>query len=333
MKNIILSFDYELFFGDVPGTVQKTLIEPTNHLLDAMDEIGAKGSFFVDYLMLKYMTAENDETRAEAQIIITQLQDIVKRGHRIELHLHPHWVDAKWLNGKWDFTDYTHYRLSSFSKEEVTKMFVEGTRYLEEIARKVDDNYKVLAFRAGGWAVLPFGVMREGFEKAGIKVDSSIMHGSVIRTPNYILDFSNTPLKETYCFSDDVMKEDVKGGFVEAPISSLQFDSITFLLSLFWFKRHRDVLMHTTDGTHNRSCDPPMQQERTTRWQLMHRRRPFSLDGVASPFVINRMIKSDKRNLIVFISHPKDYLPVSSLTIIGMKGKGYKFCTYKDIIK
>ena len=41
-KKIILSFDYELFFGDKSGTVQKTLIEPTNALLDTMDKAGLK---------------------------------------------------------------------------------------------------------------------------------------------------------------------------------------------------------------------------------------------------------------------------------------------------
>ena len=59
MKQAILSFDYELFFGDNSGTVQKTLIEPTNIMLDALDTINAKATFFVDYLMLKYLKKEN----------------------------------------------------------------------------------------------------------------------------------------------------------------------------------------------------------------------------------------------------------------------------------
>ena len=33
-KKIILSYDYELFFGDKSGTVKKTLIEPTNLILE-----------------------------------------------------------------------------------------------------------------------------------------------------------------------------------------------------------------------------------------------------------------------------------------------------------
>lgn len=46
MKRAILSFDYELFFGDKSGTVQKTLIEPTNIMLNVLDEVGAQATFF-----------------------------------------------------------------------------------------------------------------------------------------------------------------------------------------------------------------------------------------------------------------------------------------------
>ena len=59
MKRAILSFDYELFFGDKSGTVQKTLIEPTNIMLNVLDEVGAQATFFVDYLMLKFLEKEN----------------------------------------------------------------------------------------------------------------------------------------------------------------------------------------------------------------------------------------------------------------------------------
>lgn len=38
-KKVIFSYDYELFFGIMSGTVQKTLIEPTNLLLDCMESV------------------------------------------------------------------------------------------------------------------------------------------------------------------------------------------------------------------------------------------------------------------------------------------------------
>ena len=41
-----------------------------------------------------------------------QIEDILKRGHRIELHIHPHWLDAKYCeDGSWDFSDFTHYSM------------------------------------------------------------------------------------------------------------------------------------------------------------------------------------------------------------------------------
>ena len=136
-KKIILSYDYELFFGDRSGTVLRSLIEPTNLLLDAMDSVSFKGNFFVDWQMLKYLKEANTErTLADHQLIIDQLKDMVYRGHRIELHIHPHWVDAKYNgDGTWDFSEFRHYSLNSFSEKEIVDMFVEGTNLLTNIAR------------------------------------------------------------------------------------------------------------------------------------------------------------------------------------------------------
>ena len=93
VKKIIISFDYELLLCDESGSVQKSILDPTNQLLNALDAVGGKSTLFVDYLRLKYMDAENDVTRNESRLIKEQLKDIVKRGHRIELHIHPHWGD------------------------------------------------------------------------------------------------------------------------------------------------------------------------------------------------------------------------------------------------
>ena len=110
-KKIILSYDYELFFGDQSGTVEKTLIEPTDKMMAAMESVGARGNFFIDYLMFKYLEQNQDERSIhDLDLLKNQVRDMVKRGHRIELHLHPHWVDAKYNgDGTWDYSDYTHY--------------------------------------------------------------------------------------------------------------------------------------------------------------------------------------------------------------------------------
>ena len=159
-KKIILSYDYELFFGDKSGTVLKSIIQPTYKLLDAIESVGLKGSFFVDWQMLKNLKEANTErTLSDLRMIVDQIHDIIRRGHRIELHMHPHWVNAKYNgDGTWDFSDFSHYMLSTFSVEDITSMFVEGCNLLNSIAREVEPAYSIVAFRAGGWAVQPFSM-------------------------------------------------------------------------------------------------------------------------------------------------------------------------------
>lgn len=73
--------------------------------MDSLESIGAKGTYFVDYLMIKKLRdIDEEKARKDLLLIEKQLVDIVKRGHRVELHIHPHWLDAKYLgNGEWDF--------------------------------------------------------------------------------------------------------------------------------------------------------------------------------------------------------------------------------------
>ena len=139
MKTIILSFDYELFFGSLSGTVLKTIIEPTYKLLDSMDKVKLKGNFFVDYLMIKRLKDCQDHyCQKDLLYIEKQLCDIIRRGHRIELHLHTHWYDAIYLgNGLWDFSNFSRYSISSFSIGEINDLFLEGVSYLNTIGSSV----------------------------------------------------------------------------------------------------------------------------------------------------------------------------------------------------
>jgi hypothetical protein len=90
MKKIILTFDYELFFGCNSGTVKKSILEPTEKILMALNDVKGSAVFFIDYLMIKRLLNENDQTKNEANQIIEQLKKIIAQGSRIELHLHPH---------------------------------------------------------------------------------------------------------------------------------------------------------------------------------------------------------------------------------------------------
>ncbi len=304
MKSVILSYDYELFFGDQSGTVLKTLIEPTNLLMKFMEEVGYRGNFFVDWQMLKYLKLINTErTLSDYLLIEEQLKEMVRRGHRIELHIHPHWVDAKYNgDGTWDFSDFTHYSLNSFTEIEIIRMFEEGTALLTAIARQVEPDYKICAFRAGGWAVQPFNVLKKAFSKTGIIIDSSVMPGSYAQEEGSYYDFRQAPNPKSgyYYFVDDVCVESDIKSFIEVPISSMKIDipyRILRRLYMILVKRIHRI----ADGTHFRKNALSYSGiARSTNVGVL------TLSGV-NPWCIRFNQWRCKSEICCYIDHPKDF--------------------------
>ncbi len=327
-KKIILSYDYELFFGDKSGTVQKSLIEPTNAILDAMESVGFKGNFFIDWQMLKYLKEVNTERTTKDLILIrNQLKDIIRRGHRIELHIHPHWVDAKYNgDGTWNFDEFRHYSLNSFNEQEIIEMFVDGAELLTQIAKEVDPKYELVAFRAGGWAVQPFTFLKKAFQKTGIVIDSSVMPGLRAVLEHSYYDFTMAPNEEVgyYKFDSDVCVKNDGGNFIEVPISSTPHRYINRVVnkcySLCGIK-----CQVKTDGTHLRLNDSFHDTQEPNNSLI-----PFTISPI-TPFNCLLYLLSDKRKLLCYIDHPKDY---SNYTIKGIYyiSKFAESISYKDLL-
>jgi hypothetical protein len=335
MKKVILSFDYELFFGIKSGTVMKTLIEPTNKIMDILERCGLIGNFFIDVLMIKYLKQNTDlRSTDDIKMIEEQLRDMIRRGHRIELHLHPHWVDAKYNgNGTWDFTEFKHYSLSSFSEVEIIQMFTKGVDYLNTIGSAVKSDYKVCAFRAGGWAVQPFKKLQKSFLAANIKIDSSSSYGAYNLHPNFYYDFRNIPLKYAYRFEDDVCKENEHGHFVEVPISFYRHSFIGLLVTFFDTLMHSDFRTKQTDGTHLRSDMPDINCKFKISYLigLFTNYRMLNFSNI-SPRNIIRYLNQSKNDVVCFIDHPKDLTNSTIEGISKLKGVAISL-TYIDLIK
>lgn len=325
-KSVLLSYDYELFFGDRSGTVEKTLIYPTYRLLDIMESCGFRGDFFVDWQMLKYMHMQDDQVaQRDYALLEEQLRDIIRRGHRIELHIHPHWVDAKYNgDGTWDFSDFSHYSLNSFSDTEIMKMFEEGTDLLTSIARQVEPNYKLCAFRAGGWAVQPFNILQKAFAKSGIIIESSVMRGEYADKGDSFYDFRSAPYKKTgyYHFFDDVCKEMQDGPFLEVPISCVEYGILYKVISRFYsllFGHPRCL----TDGTHSRA--------RTESSQISHKNISLTLSRVNPINIILNQFRC-KTDLSCYIDHPKDFTDNTERAIRTLSKIRRRSIHYQDLV-
>lgn len=326
----IFSFDYELFFGSNSGTVQKSIIEPTNILLDCLENNGLRGSFFIDYMMFKTFEKTNDVIVSSDLVSIkSQICDIVRRGHRIELHIHPHWIDAKYNgDGTWNFDEFKNYSLAAIPEESVLKILAEGKEYLENLARSVSPDYQIIAFRAGGWAIQPFSHLRNAFIKLNIKVDSSASYGHFNSTKNCSYDYRRMPRKCLYRFENDVCIEDKNGAFLEVPITSFHYPVVLFLYDWLCRKLPKDNRPYS-DGTHIRFGEHKTIWKKITD-RFVHNRGMLNFSGL-SFLSIEYGIKKNRTNVICFIDHPKD-LSLGAIKRINQYGRRFESISYIDLI-
>lgn len=337
MKTVILTFDYELFFGDRSGSVERSLLVPTQKILDTLEQVGGKAVFFVDYLMLKRMHSECVETQRDAFLIEEQLREIVRQGSRIELHLHPHWLNAKYLgNGNWDFSDFSHYTLDSLAEDVVTDLFIEGTSYLNEIARSIIREYRVSVFRAGGWAILPFSKLKEGFAKAGLYIDSSVCRGRFINGYTYSVDFRDSPRADIYRFSSNILKAEPDGIFTEVQIATFRFNPFTYVLNSMYRKINRRKLVCQTDGTHSLSkyenaylANKSHPSGKIPLWKRFWMESGFAINETSKWAFLFYVIFS-RRAVCVVMGHPKDFNDLTTENILFL-GKIARLSVYGDL--
>ena len=230
MKQIILTIDYELFLGKETGSVKSCMIDPTEKLDNILSINNSKMTVFWDILHFyklleleeKYIELKNDRIAIQDQIV-----NLVKKGHDIQLHLHPHWLDAKFLNGKWVFT-YERFKLHTLSNTNDSKdinsilgCVTIAKNLMEQIVREVDKNYKVYIFRAGGYLIEPFDKIKEALYENGIYVDSSVCPELQNESNIFSYNFTNYPKENIYRFDARINEINTNGKFIEIPIASI----------------------------------------------------------------------------------------------------------------
>lgn len=226
-KRLILTYDYELFLGSESGKVNDCLIRPTNQLISIMDETSVKAVFFVDsvYLMrLKKQGETHTACTIDFKKIELQLQELIRKGHYVYPHIHPHWLDAVYLPDKneWQLDNIVKYRFCNITKAEQRQVFEGSLNILKEIIHVVDPGYVIDAHRAGGWSVQPFTNFYPLYNEFKFKYDFSVINRFYMFTRAQYFDYSAIPEKDIYFFEDDVAVEKPDGKFIEFVNSTLR---------------------------------------------------------------------------------------------------------------
>ncbi|MBM3185711.1 MAG: hypothetical protein FJZ67_05365 [Bacteroidetes bacterium] len=290
---IAITWDYELFFGNNPGTVEKCLLEPTNELLKIAELTQSKFTFFVDAGMIVYGSKQKDFER-ENELIQNQIKEWDSNFHETGLHIHPHWQDARY-DEKWVF-NVDRYKLSDFNNLEIESIFDEYYSVLKDIV-----NSEIISFRAGGWCIQPFKNLKNSFNKHGLIIDSSIFRGGENFNPPYSYSFKNLPNLEKWSFDDHECVFNENGLFTEIPIASKRY-SPWFFWKLFILGRLNKFL-HKPIGDGIPVKGGGSKKDLLTKYHKLC----LSVDGY---FVteIEKTIKEEEKKgstLLVIIGHPK----------------------------
>ncbi len=298
--NIFITLDYELFFAQHSGSVEKSIIEPTNKLLEATEKFMVKLCFFVDAGYLVQLEKYKDTFPAlqkDYELITHQIKYLHDNGHDIQLHIHPHWEDTTYHDNQWHMNT-TRYRIHKFTQQETEQIVAKYKKALTDI---VGDT--IFAYRAGGWCIQPFSHLKSALKKHGIWLDSTLYKNGYKDNSTHYLDFRNMPDKTEWRFEDDPLVEDNNGSFLEVPISS------TTVSPLFYIKyalaRKFDKIAHQIAGD-----GKGVGREGKDNLEMLTKFTPAvaSIDGYRLSYLqktLNQYVKkSDGKNFVV-MGHPK----------------------------
>lgn len=215
---ILLTLDYELFFGSRTGSTEHSIIRPTERLVEMARSLHIPLVFFVD---VAYLLALKREMHKDMQLardydaVCKQVQALSRAGHEIQLHIHSHWEDCEWSAGQWHM-DTRRYRLHDFPADDITRLC---KAYSDEL-RNIAGPDHAFAYRAGGWVVQPFEKIAGALAAVGARIDSSVFPGGRADANEHRFDFSAAPSQGHWRFSNDPTQPDPAGHFLEVPISS-----------------------------------------------------------------------------------------------------------------
>lgn len=230
-RDVIFSFDYELYLGIKSGSVSKCVIEPVAEILKILQCHRANAIFFIDttwLLKLKELSGRYQDARTDFDKVMSQMKEMATAGHYLFPHLHPHWLDARYLDAinQWQLADYSKYHFHSLDKEQRELLFSNSIALLNEIILPVQAGYSPCGYRAGGWSIEPFSDFEPFFRKYGIR-----------------FDFSKIENAAPYTFSKNMTRDNM-GEFTEFPISSLNIKPLAglwnrVLLKYLWIANDR----------------------------------------------------------------------------------------------
>lgn len=319
---LLLTCDYEVF-GDGSGCLEKCVIHPANKLMQICEEAGARMTFFVDvceYWAFKQAESEGYVSNNPATQIEHQLKDAIKRGHDVQLHLHPQWLEYSYEGEENWVLKMDWWRLPQVynNEEEFIELFLQGKRSLEELLQPIDSNYKCVSFRAGALCIQPEDVVLPALRKAGFKYDSSVAPGLYREDDNSYLDFRKNDQVFQYPVSRSLSEVDYDSTFYERPLLVSSFNALEKIYFKLIRKSGLSNRPHDCQSKANTSINTNDNMVKRLFDKLKPDNRVLDLTGAISAHELFHILKKgykkvehlkfdkEEMNEVVAISHCKN---------------------------
>lgn len=326
MIHLILSLDYEIF-GNGSGDVMRDIIQPTNRLLNICDKHRAKMTIMFEvgeYWAFEQYAGQirKDLGYSPCEQMKRQAIDAIRRGHDVQLHLHPQWIGANYDQGLWQLCD-SYWRLADLpgglgSKSQITSItgaLRAGKETIEDMIKPVKADYECVCFRAGGFYAQPSENIISAMKKVGLRADSSVVKGYKTSTP-FEVDYSQLKTdKAAWWTTDTELTAEGKSGenIVELSVSSRMqpywknFKKTKLRAALK--RRHAERASH---GNHTTDRDINSVPDCHTVLKRLLRNCPSTFDfcKLSSRDMLRRTKEHAKHpeQPIVMIGHSKDFV-------------------------
>lgn len=233
-----ITLDYEIF-GDGSGDVYREQIIPTNHLMNICEQYGAKLTVYFEYgQYLAYEKYSKFDPRLKVmnRAIEEQLKDLVRKGHDVQFHLHPTWLEATFSQEKGFALKKEMYDITSLQYERMVDVLSQGKSFLESLLKPVNPGYKCFAFRAGAWSAQDSRKLISALLEAGYKVDSTVAKGAHLKSDYGTFDFRVTSNKPYWFVDNNIcLESESNTTILELPILTQS----TKLAPLYYLSKKR----------------------------------------------------------------------------------------------
>jgi hypothetical protein len=339
VNKIILSFDYEIYFDG--SNHLEALLENTYKILASARQNKSKLVFFIDVFYL--IKLEENGLFLHFNKLKDQINNIIKDGHELQYHLHPHWINAQFNkeNDHWKY-DQLEYSLSDiikiYGKSFAFDKFKLGVDRMKEWF-----NYEPLAYRAGGLSIdqnqedLIELLIQNKFE-----FDSSVMPGLYLQGKFLNIDHRSAPKKEIWDIGDSFLNESKNPNSIlkEVPIMTLNSNEIPLVNRIITSIKYRTLsALSAKDDSVIENIGNPF--DLGINQSIHPNSITFDKSKSADTLLLKHFTKyffKKNSNLMCILSHPKSFLNQSFdvfsvyLKWIDKNKNNYVLSGFSDIV-